>query len=511
MIDYYVMSFPEMIGLFQGLELQAMLRTWLPYLPYLFLVVGALILTTRASTQGTVWAWVRLGLYVFWGFLLIALFWPEVSPFGRAKLLSPSQIASYPASQDPQAQMVTAGDTQEVSNRPVLETPGFKLILGYLIDTPLGFARALNPNTHQVFRPMQSIAWYLGLELTAEVTRSLDDWIQGCYKPVMTTDQEFQDAITSKDLMPWGEGPVARALATRQTVPGSSTGGRYLRTTRPLGTLFLANPDSPSTVRCDVYLRAVELDVQRWLFETKSPAGAPLSQVFQEDFGRTVDEQAKWLIYRDILKLIDRPSIVPGLGGIYAGLSSGNSLRGAVTGAVTGAIGGAAYGGYGAGAGALVGGLIGFWNAGQGQFADVLRTITWTVGMAMVFIWSAPEIFGTALLILIGLFPIPFLFMLTPFAGFKSVFMYFLTLLYVCCSPLWFALIDLRMRAAMATAPQSQDAMLGLLNWAPQQAAGARAVVVGLFVVSVVGGIMFFSLARGVAGNIAGALRASQG
>lgn len=487
------MTLPETIGLYQGLTLQMMLRlSALRWVPYLVTVIGGLIILTRRGKAGSPLAvmegstYVALGLYAAWVLLLLALFWPEASRFGRGHRLDSTQVASYVASQDAQATIQTAADTQEVSTEPVLETPGFRLMLKFLIDTPLSLARSLNPATHQAFRPLESMSWYLGLSLTAEASRSLTDWVEGCYKPVMTTDQEFQDAITSRDLLPWGDGPVAQALATRDTIPGAATGGRYLRTARPLGTLFLANPDSPRTVRCNIYLRAVELDVQRWLFETRSPNGTPLSQVFYEDFGRTVEEQAHWLIYRDILVALGRPAPVPSLTGTYGALTGVTLLGGALQGAARQTSGGIL--------GGLWGALMGSANAGLNQFSQIVSALTWAVSLAMWFLYWAPSIFGQALMLLVGLFPIALLYMLVPYAGFRPLLMYFLALLYVCCSPLWFALVDLWARAMSATAPQSADPLVALFNWAPQQVYAAQAIVTGLVLVFSLGAaILFFS------------------
>lgn len=497
MNDFYLMTFSELIGLFQGLELAAMLRMSLRWVPYLFTTAGGLIIlvTSFRHDWSNLTRYLSLFLYAFWSLLLIGLFWPEAPPFHRlgTVAVAPSQLISYPASQDALVQTVTAEDTGQVNTTPVVMPKPFMTILGALIDTPLGIARRLNPLAHQSFRRMQSLSWYLGLDLPADVSRALEDWIQGCFKPVMTTDQEFQESITSRDLLPWGDTPIARALATRETVPGASTSGRYLRTNRPLGLFFLANPDSPKAVRCDVYLQAVQMDVQRWLFETKSPAGVPLSQVFQEDFQRDVGQQAQWLVLREMTKLIGRPAPVPSLGGAYAGLTGAQAVGGAVGGAISGAVNPRST--------SLVGGIVGLFGSVSGQFADIVRAITFAVGLAMVFIYSAPEIFGTALMVLVALFPVAVCYMLVPFAGFKPLFHYFLALLFVCASPLWFALIDLRMRSAMDTAPQSADPLMTLLNWAPAMVLGARAVVIGIPVVFAMGGaILFFSLRSAVQG-----------
>jgi hypothetical protein len=318
-MDYYVLTLPETIGLWKGLQLQHMLRSasWAAYLPYLCILLGGMLLLYQEfgvrESRSPFRSWLKLGAYLGGSLLIIALFWPEASPFGHGRVITPDGVASYAAEQDG-APIVTAQATGEVNPSAVLEPPGFGVLLRFITDTPLRFARALNPDVSTAFRPMVSMSWLLDLQLPAEVTRALTDWVEGCLKPSMQTDVEFRQAIGAAELMPWGNTPVAQALASRDVLPGAQTGGGYFRTPGPLGLAFLANPTSPQRVRCDVYLSAVEMETQRALFTNTSPAGTPLSQVFQEDLGKDVQWQARFLVYQALLDALGRPSPAPSLG-----------------------------------------------------------------------------------------------------------------------------------------------------------------------------------------------------
>ncbi len=463
------------------------------FLPYLLMTVGTLrVIFAQVSRPAPALHTVLLavGSYLTISFGIVILFWPEAMPiFFHASRLSATQVASYAASQDGAATILTAADTGEVERDGTVESQGFKLILSALVDTPLAFARALNPQSHRVFSPIVSQSWLLGLDLTADVNRALADWVEGCWKPSMAHDMEFQQAISGYDLLPWGNTPVAQALATRETVPGSQTGGGYFRTPTPLGLAFLSNPGTTKVVRCDVYLNAVELDVQRWLFTSKSPAGLPLSQVFQDDLGRDVEQQARFLVYREALKALGRPAPAPSLAGAYAGLSAAHAGAGAVSGAL---------GSAGTTRGGFLSGLLGGGSAVVNQFDSITQTLLFAVGVAMWFVYWSPFIFGTALEVLIGLFPVIVCYALIPGQQFRPFVVYFLALLYVCCAPLWFALVDLMARAAASQAPQSQDAILSVLNWAPAQLYSVVVTVVGLVLVFTVGAGVLFLSARGM-------------
>jgi hypothetical protein len=498
-MQYYLLSLPEASGLYLGLAFQAMIRgsSLAHYVAYLLITVGTLRLISAQQLRPTpalAPLLLSVGAYVAISFAICVIFWPEAVPvFGHVSRLSATQVASAAAAQDGAATIITAADTGKVVQDGTLETPGFRLLLGAITDMPLTFARALNPASLRPFSPIVSQSWLLGLDLTADVNRALADWVEGCWKPSMAQDMEFQQAITSQDLLPWGNTPVAQALATRETVPGSMTGGGYFRTPSPLGTAFLGTPGSSNTVRCDVYLAAVEFDVQRWLFASKSPAGVPLSQIFEEDLHLTVEQQARFLVYREALRALGRPAPAPSLAGAYAGLSAVQVGAGAL---------GGLLGSVGQTRGGWLGSLFGGAGAAVNQFESTVHTLLLAVGLAMWFVYWSPFIVGTALQVLIGLFPVVVCYALIPGHQFKPLVVYFLALLYVCCSPLWFALVELAAHTAIALAPQTQDALLSTLNWAPAQIYGAVATVTGLVIVFAIGAGILFLSARGMIGAI---------
>ena len=205
-------------------------------------------------------------------------------PFGRVvgRTTAPTQVASYAASQDPGAEVITADDTGQVPETlrdPTLLAPGFRLLLRALTETPLALARTINTQSHRTFASLLPMQWLLGIGLTTEVTAAIADWVHNCYLPVQTGTMEGREGRTIEELLPWGNTPLRRGLATREVVPGAQTGIFWLRGTA-----------RTTTVRCDIYLDAVEARTQGWLYELKSPRGTPFGEVFQEELG--LDAQA---------------------------------------------------------------------------------------------------------------------------------------------------------------------------------------------------------------------------
>jgi hypothetical protein len=120
----------------------------------------------------------------------------------------------------------------------------------------------------------------------------------------------------------------------------------------------------------------------------------------------------------------------------------------------------------------------------------------------MLFIAWSPWLFGFALLMLVGFFPVAVLYALIPGAPLRPLILYALALLYAASSSLWLALVDLWARSAAAHAPQAQDALISLFNWAPAMTWAALVTVIGLGAVWTLGAAILFLSARGLVSTL---------
>jgi hypothetical protein len=140
-MDFLALSLPEAAYLYMGLAIQALVRTSsLRQLPRVLVLVWTLVLLWRA--QGRPGGYRTLYGYVGTCLVLLILFWPEAVPFGRlvGRTTDPTQVASYAASQDPGAEIITAQDTAQVPDtlrNPALLAPGFRILLRAITETPL--------------------------------------------------------------------------------------------------------------------------------------------------------------------------------------------------------------------------------------------------------------------------------------------------------------------------------------------------------------------------------------
>jgi hypothetical protein len=483
-MDFLALSLPEAAYLYMGLAVQALVRqSSLRQLPRVMVLVWTLVLVWRA--QGRPDGYRAVLGYLGTSLILCILFWPEAVPFGRfmGRTTTPSQVASYAASQDPGAEIITAVDTGHVPDTlrdPTLLAPGFRLLLRAITQTPLALARTINTQSHRTFASLLPMQWLLGVSLTTEVTAAIADWVHNCYLPVQTSTMEGQEGRTLEELLPWGDTPLRRGLATREVVPGTQTGIQWLRGARP-----------GNTVRCDIYLDAVEFRTQGWLYELKSPRGTPLLEVFQQELGLDAIMQARFLVYREMLKAADSAVPAPSLAGHYAKLRgssvAGQMLEGAGVGAVGGWI--------GAGVGALSGAIRGV----SGEFQRLLEGLTWLVRLAVILTWYGPYLLGLVNLVMLGLFPFVMLWALIPGAQFEPLAHYFAALLFTSSVPLWWALVDQGARLAAMQTPQigaAGSVLAEITSWMASGLWVASVTALGILVIPVIVGCMFFAAFR---------------
>jgi hypothetical protein len=505
-MDFLALSLPEAAYLYMGLAIQALVRqSSLRQLPRILVLLWTLVLVWRA--QGRPDGYRIVVGYLGTSLLLCILFWPEAVPFGRVvgHTTAPTQVASYAASQDPGAEIITADDTGHVPDslrEPILLAPGFRLLLRAIMETPLALARTINTQTHRTFASLLPMQWLLGISLTTEVTAAIADWVQNCYLPVQTGTMEGREGRTIEELLPWGNTPLRRGLATREVVPGAQTGIVWLRgTTRT------------TTVRCDTYLDAVEARTQGWLYELKSPRGTPLGAVFQEELGLDAQAQARFLVYREMIRASASTVPAPSLTGQYAGLRGGAVLghslergiamgaAGAVAGTVAAPGSGTAVGGFLGFLGGLASGAVG--GAGKGlalEYQRVVDSLSWLVGLAVFLTWWGPYLIGLVNLVLLGLFPFVMLWALIPGTQFQPLAQYFVALLFTSSMPLWWALVDVAARqVGGATAPhQTTGYAAEFITWVTAGLWSSATMALGILLVPVITAILMFSVFRAI-------------
>jgi len=485
-MDFLVLSLPEAAFVYMGLAVQALLRSSsLRQLPRMIVLLWCLVLLWRA--QGRPDGYRAVVGYGATCLVLLILFWPEAVPFGRlaGSTVAPEQVASYAATQDPGAEVVTAADTNQVPDtlrNPALLAPGFRLVLRAMTETPLALARGINSQAHRTFASLMPMAWFLDVQLPADVTAAIGDWTQGCYLPTLLEMMQGQSGRTIDDLLPFGNSPLHQQLALHSVVPSAQTGITWIR-----------GPNPNNLTPCDVYLSALEFKAQTWLSELKSPKGTSYLDLFQHELGLDPPTQAAILLYRAMLKAAGPAVPAPSLAAQYAKLRGISVAVDVVGGAGAGLFGGGGWLGTGVGA------LTGLFRGVGSEFQHGLDALSWLVRLAMILTWYGPYLVGLMNLVLIGLFPFIMLWALIPGTQFEPLAHYFVALLFTSSVPLWWALVDVGARLAAQQPPVVDGPVSGV--WSAFISTGmwvASLTALGIVLVPVVTGLLYFRAFRAV-------------
>jgi hypothetical protein len=477
-MEFVTQSLPEAAYLYTGLALQALTRGALRHLPAAIVILNTMILITRSGLAGDTRLFARaLGYFCTSAFILV-LFWPEaVGRFGRGVALDATQVGSYAALQDPGARVLTAQDTGLVPSPlqgSAVLPPGLQLLLRAFTETPLALARVFNTEAHRPFAAVVPMQWLLTYPLAGEAEAAVRDFVHGCFLPAKTRllQTHTGGTLTFQDLLPWGGTPLEAELALFEVTPGAQTG--------LMGLFAALGFGSGTPVRCHDYFQRVDQEVQAWIANHRTERGTPLSQVFQDELGLSLPEQARFLIYREMLRAAGPEIPAPSLTGQYF------LIRGAQAAVDIGV-------GLFAGQGVKSVLLSGTKN----ELQRVLKALEALLGPAVFLTWWGPYIMGLINLVVLGMFPIVLLWSLFPRAQFQPLATYFAVLFFTTSTPLWWALVDVAARLAKGAPPEFWAAPG---QYAERLSASFVVMVVGILFVPVVLGTLIVGSWRAIGG-----------
>jgi hypothetical protein len=484
-MDFLALSLPEAAYLYYGLALQALVRaSSLRLLPTSIVIVTTLYLWTRGGVAGARGWIAHVVGYALVSTLILVLFWPEaVRLAGRQGETEPDRVASYAALQDSGAVVITARDTEllpEGFQAPAFLPTGFRLLLQAFTQTHLALARALNAQTHRTFSSVVPMQWLLTRQLDGTAQAAMRDWVQGCYLPAKTRLLQRAERLglplTFQDFLPWGDSQLQVELPLLEMTPGAQTGlGALLRRFLGLG------GDLPA-IRCDAYFVTTTQRVLEWLETQTTQRGTPLRQVFEQELRMPAEDQARFLLYREMLRAAGPEVPAPSLTGLYLGLRGAGVLGRVVAGT-----------GESGSIGARLGLIQGLGNEVQ-RMTDGISSL---VGLSVFLTWWGPYILGLINLVVLGLFPIVVLWSLFPQAQFRPLATYFAVLFFTTASPLWWALVDGAARLAQGAPP---PLFTSLPEWFNGWVTALVVTALGILLIPVVTGFLIFGSWRAVGG-----------
>jgi hypothetical protein len=447
MPDFLGFSLVDAAFLYNGLALQSFLRQLLPWWVG-FLVHLALLRTfARAITDKR--ELVQGACYYVLALFMMLVFWPEaVLPFRSiSTTVTASQVASYVASQDPDATVVTAEDTHMVPDLlqdPALVTPGLSRILKAQQAIIMHIATRIHRKIDRPFATLLPMQWLWGVDLTGQTTTAIQDWVHSCYLPVATWMMQHGLGETGNDFVPFDGSLMADELARRAVVPGANTGITWMRA-----------PSSGETVFCDRYYQAVEFTTQGWLADLQAPSGRPLAQVLEDELHLSPQWQARLILYREMLKAVGPHVPAPSLLGQYLGLRTVSGATGAVSGGGGTGLWGMLRSATSWGA-VAIGAAAGVAQGVGKELQQMIDRLSTLVGVALFLTWWVPYILGIGQMMLIAFLPLVLLLALAK-RQFELLLWFFVGLFFLQSAPIWWALVDVAAQLARANITPSGE------------------------------------------------------
>ena len=485
--EYRVLSLVESALLWSGLQVQAMLRaSSLRFLPQVIVVCGVFWLLLRRRTSAHPEPLFGVGAYALGCTLILILFWPEAAPVfsGLVRQIQPRSVFSYVAVENGMTRASADGSGLIPSGlrAPFATVPAFlHLTLRMVTETPLVVGEAIDPQTASA-RGLTAPFWrtgpmeqFLNQELSPNAAKMLGGYLTVCYNPAVLEVGAQQD-LTAEQIVPWSADMQAAMGTAFFPVEGGGDIGRPVQFMRGLGA-------GVTDVRCSQAWQLMEQDTIRYLGSETTEQGRSMGRLYQDALGLSFQDQARIILMRQIEGLAPPEVLAP--------MRVVNAKRAADL-------------------GSAISNIVGNFDphnpfkSSVGVVGGYLERISAFLRPAAFLVYWGPYIVGAALFTIVSFFPIVLLWSMFPNQGFKPIVNYFLLLLFVCSTPLWWGMVnamaEMSRESGMASAPVAGNVITVLGTVAQAQLSYLVITVVGIIMVPILQAILLFGSWRAIGG-----------
>ena len=414
--------------------------------------------------------------YVISCTLILVLFWPEAAPrFFGATLTQvfPGAVTSYVAERNVMA-VDDAGASGLVPAALVTGTgasvPRFtNLLLRVVTSVPLTLAEHIGGAGLQ--RPFDRIPVMNKLieqEVPDDLIKAMPDFVEQCYKPASLNLVKASN-LTFQDTLPWSS--ALQPHLTALTLPANQ--GFFAS----IASWWTGTP--PPVVNCVQVYNTMETGVSNFLAGEATQGGSNMQAVYRTALGMSAQSQARFFLQRELDSHLDAAVDAP---------SRVHNLRVAAdtANALGGAIGNFDFTAWG--------------KSSATEYQKLMGRLSSFLAPASFLVHWAPYIIGIAMFAAVGFFPIVLLWSLFPGQHFKPIVNYFLVLLFLCSTPLWWAMVN-----EIANLLFNQTLPAGAWFTAPVGFSSAQisyvvVTVIGIVMVPVIQGVLLFGTWRAIGG-----------
>ena len=487
-VRYETLTLVESAYLYDALQVQAILRlSSLRHLPQIIVVCCTMWLFYRRVTTARPQPFMGIVAYVISCTLILVLFWPEAAPrFFGGTLMSvrPDEVQSYVANQNGMA-----ADDAAASGLvpPALATVSgaavprfFDLLLRVTTSVPLQIGAAIDPRTATtggITRPFERVpvlSEWLQFDPPKSVRTGIGEFVGNCLGPGMmklvgANAGTSATALTREDSYPWGAklNPILGAIEIAAQRGWVATVASWIG----LST-------APARVTCGQFYQGLENNMLAAVRNVPALSGGNMETVVNSTLGITGQDLARFYVQREIDRnhaaAVNDPNRVHTLKVAADGVQFASDL---------------AKFDFTAPFASLAG-------ATDRQ----LSRVTNFLGIGSFVVRWAPHIVGIAMFTVVALFPVVLLWSLFPGQHFKPLVNYFLMLIFVCSTPLWWAFVNIVATVGRNMHPPGANVLANMVGVGVGEYVYIVVTVLGIIIVPMIQAVLLFGSWRAIGG-----------
>ena len=478
-VQYQTLTLVESAYLYSGLALQSVLRlSSLRQLPQVIIASGVVWLMYRRMTTAHPQPLAGVVAYVISCSVILMLFWPEAAPRFFQPLVTrvfPGAVTSYVAQRN--AMGVDSAGTSGLVPASLATAGGapvprfFDLLLRVATTVPLTLGETIDPGgLARPFEKIPALDELMNQDVPDSLTGLMPDFAAYCYKPAAMRAVQ-NPGLTVEDLVPWSAG-----MGTLLSGINFSTESGIIATAREyLPSVF----GGTAVTNCKALYDGMQANVSFVLGGEATQQGSTKQLQYQTVLQMTANQQAQFFVHRELQRhlapAVNDPNRVV------------NYRRAVDTASfVTGAAGGFDLTAWG--------------KSTAGQLGKQLDRISRFLGTASFLVHWAPYIVGIGLFATLSFFPIVLIWSLFPGQHFKPIVNYFLLLVFMCSTPLWWAMVNVAANLAHNHFSPGVAWFQAIPGWGAANQAYVIVSVVGIVMVPIIQAILLFGTWRAIGG-----------
>ena len=478
-VQYRTLSLAEAAYLYSGVAMQAILRaSSLRHLPQVIMICCTIWLVYRRVTVSHPQPLMSVVAYLLSCGIILVLFWPEAAPrfFGvTLTRVFPGAVTSYVAEKntmgvdDAGASGLVPASLQTAGGAPVPRLTD--LLIKVATSVPLTLGESIDSaGTARPFERIPVMRELMEQEIPPHLSAGVPDFVRRCYQPASVQAAQDPD-LTFDDVVPWS--------TLMSTVLGRMTISTEVGFFQKIKNFFTGTP--PPTVTCSGFYQALETGVQNFLAGESTQQGSSKQQVYQTALGMTAQSQARFFMQREIEKELGDGAAINMPRQIV-------HLRRSVD------------------AASFAAGVLGNFDATAwgksttGEMQKLYERMSRYLGLGSFLVNWAAYIVGIAMFAIVGLFPVVLLWSLFPGQHFKPIVNYFLLLIFVCSTPLWWAMINVVGELVFEHYKPTGMWALVIPGWGAAAVAEVVVTIIGIIVVPIVQATLLFGSWRAIGG-----------